>query len=339
MRRPAQRLWPISFSFARQAAAGTSGASRNDGMPLPLSPNMRAALFMTVSMAGFTINDGIAKYMSEVMNMGQVQFLRGAFATLFIAALAWHRGAFAKLRLALHPMVLVRVVSEVLAAVTFLIALAQLPIANVSAVLQALPLAVTMGAALIYGETVGWRRWLAIAVGFAGVAVIVRPGLEGFSTYSLVALACVGFCTVRDLATRRIPEHIPTLLISTVTAAAVCVSGAFIIQPMGGWTPPGAFHLLLLASAAGLLLVGYQFIILAMRSGEISFVAPFRYTGLLFSILLGLVVFGDIPDLAMIVGSAIIVGSGLYMLYRERVVGRSKAAAESVGPGMAPEGL
>ena len=90
--------------------------------------------------------------------------------------------------------------------VTFLIALAQLPIANVSAVLQALPLAVTMGAALIYGETVGWRRWLAIAAGFAGVAIIVRPGLEGFSAYSLVALVCVGFCAVRDLATKRIPQ-------------------------------------------------------------------------------------------------------------------------------------
>ena len=300
---------------------------------------MRAALFMSVSMAGFTLNDGIAKHASESMNMGQVMFVRGAFATLFIAALAWHQGALANLRLALQPMVMLRVFGEMMATVTFLIALAQLPIANVSAVLQALPLAVTMGAALIYGETVGWRRWLSIAAGFAGVAIIVRPGLEGFSAYSLVALVCVGFCTARDLATRRVPERIPTLLISTVTAASVSICGAFLIQPMGGWTNPGAVDLMLLACAAGLLLVGYQFIILAMRSGEISFVAPFRYTGLLFSILLGFAVFGDVPDLAMILGSAIIVGSGLYMLYRERVVGRSKAAAESVGPGMAPEGL
>ena len=300
---------------------------------------MRAALFMSVSMAGFTLNDGIAKHASESMNMGQVMFVRGAFATLFIAALAWHQGALANLRLALQPMVMLRVFGEMMATVTFLIALAQLPIANVSAVLQALPLAVTMGAALIYGETVGWRRWLSIAAGFAGVAIIVRPGLEGFSAYSLVALVCVGFCTARDLATRRVPERIPTLLISTVTAAAVSVCGAFLVLPMGGWTNPSPVDLMLLACAAGLLLVGYQFIILAMRSGEISFVAPFRYTGLLFSILLGFAVFGDIPDLAMILGSAIIVGSGLYMLYRERVVGRSKAAAQSVGPGMAPEGL
>lgn len=306
---------------------------------MPLSPNMRAALFMTVSLAGFTVNDAITKYMAETMNMGQVMFVRGVFATLFIAALAWHQGALANLRLALHPMVLVRVVGEVVATVTFLIALAQLPIAIVSAVLQALPLAVTMGAALIYGETVGWRRWMSIIVGFAGVAIIVRPGFEGFSVYSLVALVCVAFCTGRDLATRRIPERIPTLLISTATVLAVSVCGAFLVQPMGGWTHPNTFDLFLLACAAGLLLVGYQFITISLRTGDISFVAPFRYTGLLFSILLGFLIFGDIPDFPMIAGSAVIVVSGLYMLYRERVVGRSKAASESVGPSMAPDGL
>jgi drug/metabolite transporter (DMT)-like permease len=206
-------------------------------------------------------------------------------------------------------------------------------------VLQALPLAVTMGAALIYGETVGWRRWMSIIVGFAGVAIIVRPGFEGFSVYSLVALVCVAFCTGRDLATRRIPDRIPTLLISTATVLAVSICGAFLVQPMGGWTHPNTFDLFLLACAAGLLLVGYQFITISLRTGDISFVAPFRYTGLLFSILLGFLIFGDIPDFPMIAGSAVIVVSGLYMLYRERVVGRSKAASESVGPSMAPDGL
>lgn len=306
---------------------------------LPLSPNMRAALFMTVSMAGFTINDAVAKYVAESMNMGQIMLVRGAFATLFISMLAWHQGAFSTLRPAFHPMILLRSFSEMAATVLFLIALTHLPIANVSAVLQALPLGVTMGAALVYGETVGWRRWLSIVVGFAGVAIIVRPGVEGFSVYSLVALACVACCVVRDLATKRVPDEVSTVLVSTVTAAAVTVCGALLVQPMGGWTPPSAYELVLLASAAGLLLIGYQFIIQAMRIGDISFVAPFRYTSLLFSIFLGFIVFGDMPDIAMIVGSTVIVASGLYMLYRERVVGRSKAASESVGPAMAPEGL
>jgi len=300
---------------------------------------MRAALFMTVSMAGFTINDGISKYVAESMNMGQLMLVRGLFATILVTLLAWHQGALSNIRLVFQPMILLRVATEVMATVAFLIALSHLPIANVSAVLQALPLAVTMGAALVYAETVGWRRWLSIAVGFAGVAIIVRPGLEGFSIYSLVALCCVFLCTVRDLATKRIPDHIPTLLVSTVTALAVTICGGFLVAPMGGWSPLGAADLLLLAVAAALLLIGYQFIILSMRAGDISFVAPFRYTSLLFSLTLGFFIFGDVPDLAMIVGSGIIVASGLYMLYRERVTGRSKAASESVGPAMAPEGL
>ncbi len=306
---------------------------------MALSPNLRAAMFMSISMAGFTLNDALVKYASEAMNMGQVMFIRGGFATLFVALIAWHRGALRSPRYLLQPMVILRAICETLATVFFLIALAQLPIATVSAVLQALPLAVTMGAALVFGEGVGWRRWLAIMAGFAGVAIIVRPGMEGFNAYALVALVCVGFCAIRDLATRRIPADVPSLLVSTVTAVVVTVCGGFLVRPMGGWSSPSPLAIVLLAFAATLLIVGYQFIIKAMRLGDISFVAPFRYTALLWSIFLGLVVFGDVPDLPMIIGAAIIIFSGLYTLYREQVVGRSRAASESTGPGMVPDGL
>jgi drug/metabolite transporter (DMT)-like permease len=308
-------------------------------LSLTLSPNLRAALFMSISMAGFTINDAVTKHAAESMNMGQVMLIRGAFASLLVALIAWHQGVLRSPHFLLQPMVVLRVLCEMLATVFFLVALSQLPIATVSAVLQALPLAVTMGAALVYGEGVGWRRWLAIAVGFAGVTIIVRPGMEGFNAYAVVALVCVGFCAVRDLATKRIPADVPSLFISTVTAAAVTVGGAFLVVPMGGWSAPSAEGVALLAFAAALLLVGYQFIIKAMRVGDISFVAPFRYTALLWSIFLGFIVFGDVPDLPMIAGAAIIILSGLYTLYRERVVGRSRAASESTGPNMVPDGL
>jgi drug/metabolite transporter (DMT)-like permease len=294
---------------------------------------------MVVAMVGFTLNDAITKFSSESMNMAQVMLIRGAFASLFVGLLAWQRGALVKPASMLQPMVAVRVAGEAGATVSFLIALAHLPIAIVSAVLQALPLAVTMGAALVFNEGVGWRRWLAIAVGFAGVLIIVRPGFEGFSVYSLLALASVACCAVRDLATKRIPQAIPTLLVSTATALAMTVLGAALLSPMGGWTPMTGKATALLALAAVLVLIGYQFIIMAMRSGDISFIAPFRYTALLWSILLGLVIFGDIPDLTMIIGATIIVGSGLYALYRERVVGRQQTAAESAGPDMAPDGI
>lgn len=306
---------------------------------MPLSPNLRGALFMMVAMAGFTLNDAITKFSSESMNMAQVMLVRGLFSSLFVSLLAWHRGALAKPRAMLQPMVAVRVAGEAGATVSFLVALAHLPIANVSAVLQALPLAVTMGAALVFGEGVGWRRWLAIAVGFAGVLIIVRPGFEGFSVYSLVALTSVACCAVRDLATRRIPQAIPTMLVSTATALAMTVLGGLLLSPMGGWTPMTGRATALLALAAVLVIIGYQFIIMAMRSGDISFIAPFRYTALLWSIVLGLVVFGDVPDLPMTVGATIIIGSGLYAVYRERIVGRRQPAAESAGPQMAPDGI
>ncbi len=294
---------------------------------------------MVVSMIGFTTNDAITKFCSESMNMAQVMLVRGIFATFLVATLAWHRGALASPRLMLQPFVLLRVAGEVGGTVTFLIALAHLPIGNVSAILQSLSLAVTMGAALVFGEKVGWRRWLAIAAGFAGVLIVVRPGFSGFDVYSLIALACVGFCAVRDLATKRIPAEVPTLLVSTATSAAMVVVGALVLKPMGGWTPMTPASTGLLALAAILVVIGYQFIIQAMRTGEISFIAPFRYTSLIWSMFLGLVVFSERPDTPMLVGSAIIVCSGLYALYRERLSARPRAAPKRAGPALEPEGI
>jgi drug/metabolite transporter (DMT)-like permease len=294
---------------------------------------------MVVAMAGFTVNDAITKFSSESMSMAQVMLVRGLFATLLVGLLAWRSGALAAPRLAMRPLVGMRVLGEAGATVSYLLALSHLPIANVSAVQQALPLAVTMGAALFFGEGVGWRRWLAIAVGFVGVLVIVRPGFAGFSAYSLLVLCSVAFCALRDLSTRRIPNEIPTLLISAVTSLAMTVLGALLLPVMGGWTTMNLQGTLYLGLAAVLVLIGYQSIIIAMRIGDISFIAPFRYTALPWSIVLGILVFGDFPDTVMIVGSLIIVASGIYTLYRERVVGRGQAAAESAGPDLAPDGI
>jgi drug/metabolite transporter (DMT)-like permease len=306
---------------------------------LPISSNLRGAMFMSIAMVGFTANDSMTKAVSASMNMGQVMLLRGLFATVLILLLAWSRGALRNPRQALHPLVALRSACEALATIAFLLALANIPLATVSAVLQALPLAVTMGAAIAFGEEVRWRRWAAIVVGFTGVLIIVRPGNDGFNAYALWALVSVAFCTVRDLATKRLPQSIPSLLVSSVTAALVMVCGAFLVGPMGGWTPVSLETLGLLATAAVLLLVGYQGIIMAMRTAEISYVAPFRYTALLWAILLGYLVFGDVPDGPMIAGALIVVGSGLYTLYRERVAGRGQPAAASTTPAMAPDGL
>lgn len=294
---------------------------------------------MVISMAAFTVNDAIAKFVSDSMNMAQVMLVRGVFASMLVGVIAWQSGALIQLRHAFDSMVMLRVAGDAAGTLTFLLALQHLPLANVSAILQALPLAVAMGAALFLGEGVGWRRWLAISVGFIGVLIVVRPGVEGFSVHSLLVLACVLFCAVRDLATRRIPEAIPSLLVSAVTSIAITILGAALLPAMGGWTPMQPSMVLYLALAAVLVLIGYQFIIMAMRVGDISFIAPFRYTALLWAIALSIVIFGDFPDSAMIMGSAIIVASGLYTLYRERVVGRWRPVTESSGPDMPPDGI
>ncbi|HEY9454173.1 MAG TPA: DMT family transporter [Bradyrhizobium sp.] len=303
---------------------------------MALSPNIRGSLLMAVSMAAFTMNDTITKAVSSEMNFGQIMLVRGLVAIVLIAVLAWHQGALRPLRTLVMKPVALRVFGEVGGTVSFLAAIVHLPLANTAAIFQALPLAITLGAAVIFREPVGWRRWSAIAAGFIGVLIIVRPGLAGFSQFSLFALVSVAFCAVRDLATRRIPAHIPSLFITLLTTVTVTLAGAAILFPLGGWTPPSANALGLLALAAVLLLIGYQCVIMALRKGDISAVAPFRYSALLWAMLLGYIVFGDVPDAMMVTGAAIIVLSGLYAFYRERIRHRALAAESS---GLPPDGL
>jgi drug/metabolite transporter (DMT)-like permease len=303
---------------------------------LILCPNIRGSLLMAAAMAAFTINDAITKAVSAEMNFGQIMLVRGLFATVLIAALARHQRALRPLRVLMMKAVMLRVAGEIGGTILLLAAIVKLPLANATAILQVLPLAITLGAALTFGEPVGWRRWLAIAAGFIGVLIIVRPGVEGFNQFSLFALISVIFCAVRDLATRRIPASIPSLFITLLTAVTVTIAGAGILVPLGGWTPPSGRALALLAFAAALLLVGYQCIIMALRTGDISAVAPFRYSALLWAMLFGYLVFGDRPDAMTVTGAAIIVLSGLYAFYRERVRARPVAASAT---GLPPDGL
>lgn len=296
---------------------------------MAISSNMRGALFMSLSMAGFTFNDSIVKLLTDDINVAQVMFLRGVIATLLIFLLARHKRALRPLGVLFDRWVALRLLGEIGGTLTFLIGLSHIPLANASAILQALPLAVTMGAALFLSEPVGWRRWGAILAGFAGVLIIVRPGLEGFSPYALMIVGTVIFASVRDIATRKINSAIPSLFLSTITAAAVALAGLALTWPMGGWRPVSAVNIGFIGLAACLVLIGYQFIIMAMREGEISFIAPFRYTSFIWALLLGMTVFGEYPDAFMITGGIIVIGSGLYTLYRERIKSTAKPASRA----------
>ena len=184
---------------------------------------------MAVAMAAFTMNDTITKAVSSEMNFGQTMLVRGLFAIVLIAALAVHQRALRPLRTLMQKPVALRIAGEVGGTVSFLAAIVHLPLANTAAIFQALPLAITLGAALIFAEPVGWRRWSAIMAGFIGVLIIVRPGLEGFSQFSLFALVAVVFCALRDLATKRIPAQIPSLFITLLTTVTVTAAGAAIL--------------------------------------------------------------------------------------------------------------
>lgn len=300
----------------------------------PLAENLRGAGLMMAAMAAFVLNDTLMKLVSANLNLFQAVFLRGIGTTLLILAIARWQGVlrFRPTRRDQRIMVW-RTLGDMGQMICFLTALFHMPIANVSAILQSLPLAMTLAAALFLKEPVGWRRYTAIFAGFVGVLLIVRPGSEGFNVYSLVALTTVIFVVLRDLSTRQLDRAVPNIFVTLVTSLAVTtMSGvASVVQ---GWNSVSQGDLVLLGGAAFFVTFGYIFITMAMRVGDIGFISPFRYTMLVWAILVGLFVFGDVPRPLTLLGAAIIVASGIYTFYRERKVARGLiATASSPRPG------
>lgn len=285
------------------------------------SENLRGATFMAAAMFGFAINDLIIKSFSDALGLGQTIFIRGMFATCLIFLLSYWYGQLHAVGRALSPLVAMRATAEAAATFCFLTALFHMQIAEVSAIMQALPLTVTIGAAFFLREQVGWRRLTAILVGFAGVLLIVKPGYSEFTIFSIYALAAVAACTVRDLATRRLAGDVPSLFVTLVTTVLVTLLG-FGLAIWEGWQPVGAGQVSLLALASIFVLIGYFFAVTAMRVGEIGFVSPFRYLILLFSAAGGLLYYGETPDIYTVIGSVIVVSTGIYTIYRERIARR-----------------
>lgn len=291
-----------------------------------LSSNALGAIFMMLSMAGFVFNDTLMKLVAGELSLFQAILIRGVFACLFMTLLCAYMGVFrvegGVFGVLRHRTVLLRTIGETGGTYFFLSALFEMPIANVTAVLQILPLTITLAAALFLGETVGWRRYGAIIVGFLGVLLIVKPGTEGFNFFAIYALISTGFITMRDLVTRQMPANIPSLLVSLVTAIVITAMGAVgsLFEP---WQEVNGSQVLILLGAAAILMVGYICSILAMRDGEVSFVSPFRYSILIWALLLGFFVFGDVPDTWSVIGAVVIVASGLFTFYRERLVARN----------------
>lgn len=293
-----------------------------------LSDNMKGAVLMSAAMACYTLNDTCIKLISATMPLGQSVALRGVIAVTMMFLVGRYLGM---LRFGLPKrewgLIVLRALAEVVVTYCFLNALFNMPIANVTAIIQALPLTISLAAWAFLSEPLGWRRLVAILIGFVGVMLIVQPGGEGFSIWSVYALGAVVLITLRDLIVRRMDPGTPSFTVAFLTAIAITVS--FSVLAMGErWVEVDLMSFGLLALAAGFIICGYLFSVMVMRVGEIGFVAPFRYTGLLVALIVGYLFFGDWPDGLTLIGAGIVVAMGIFTLYREQVAARrGKATA------------
>jgi len=289
--------------------------------------NMRGSILMVAAMAGFAIEDMFIKAASKALPVGLILILFGLGGMIGFILLTLRRGEPLFHPALLSRPLILKAVFEVLGRLGYTLALALTPLSSASAILQATPLVVVAGAALVFGEKVGWRRWLAILVGFAGVMVILRPGASGFEAASLCAvLGTLGFAG-RDLATRAAPKVLSNVQLGIYGFLALIPTGAVMLAFSGGAVMPQATDWGYLAGATLFGVAAYYWLTSAMRIGDVSVVTPFRYTRLVFAIILGTLVFAERPDAATLIGSAIVIASGLYTLMRERRLARDRRAA------------
>jgi len=283
-----------------------------------MTQNLRGALLMILAMALFAIEDMCIKLLSSDMSTGQIIAILGGGGAVLVGLVALLTGQRIWTRALLHPAVIGRTLAEVFGTIGFVTALALTPITSASAILQALPLAVTLGAALFLGETVGWRRWSAVGVGFCGVLLVIRPGLDSFEPASLFAVQAVIGLSARDMLTRITPKEVTSPQLSLAAFIGLVPTGLLLMMVMG--QAPVAltrdtWALTLAAIVIGVL--SYAAIVAATRLGDVAVIAPFRYSRIAFALIIGTLVFGERPDLATLIGAGIIVASGSYALIRE----------------------
>ena len=323
-----------------------SAASRANAPSLPEDaiqtlPNSNAShdrgngygiVMMQISNFGFVTNDTLTKLVGNDLSAGQLILIRGLFAILLIMGVAVVTGHLRHWRQMLHKAVVMRALLETAGVTFFILALLHLPLANITAIMLAVPMATTAGAALVLGDQVGWRRWIAIFIGFAGVVLIVRPGMEGFNAFALFGLGAVIVAAMRDIITRRIPSDFSLWMISLATMIASAAAG-FVLILFSSWQPVAGMHLAYLGGSALFFTMGHYFLVIGMNHGEISVVSALRYSTILFALIYGYLLWADVPDLLTWIGILLILAAGLFTVYRERTLAlaarRAKAAEQA----------
>ena len=288
--------------------------------------NRRGIFALMGAMAVFSTNDMLMKLTAQRNPLGEVIMVRGVIATLIVGCIVIGMGQVSALRMAATRPVLWRTAFDGAALLLFTSALIRMPLADLSAINLVSPLIITGLAVVLFGEEVGWRRWTAIAIGFLGTLLIVKPTPANFNVWALLGIACAFSAAIRDVITRQLPATIPTIGISFMAAFATVIIGG-VMYFLEDWRPMALLDVGLLAIAAALIAAGHFMIVIAFRGVDVAAIAPFRYTLLIWAGICGYLAFGELPDRYAIMGSALIVGSGLYALHREVVRRRTVAAA------------
>lgn len=293
----------------------------NNAIKTGARANLLGGLWMVASMGAFAVEDALIKATAAELPLGQILILFGLGGALVFAGVARFRSEPLFVSDVLSPPMLLRAVFEIVGRLLYFLAVALIPLSTATVILQATPLVVVASAALLFGEQVGWRRWVAIGIGLTGVIVIVRPGVTGFSALSLLAvMGMLGFAG-RDLASRMAPPTISTTLLGLYGFLSIMLAGSVHALWQGApFILPDTRSTGLLISALTAGVLAYACLMKAMRTGEVSAVTPFRYTRLLFGIAMGVLFFGEGLSASMLIGSGLIVLSGLFILWRQRSV-------------------
>lgn len=291
--------------------------------------NLHGAGLMAAAMALFASQDVLIKAITATIPMGQMMAVVGVVGAAVFALIALRKGHSPVARSFFHPVILARNGGEMFGTTCFIIGLSILPLGLMSALLQANPLFVNLGAILFLGMSVGWRRWVAIFLGLVGVLIILRPGLDGFRIEALLGLGTAVGLAVRDVATRMQPAHVHPLQTSVWGFGVVALSGVGLMIWGEGPVWPNGVETLLLAGATALGMIGYYALTRAMQTGDVPSVTPFRYTRLLFAILFAYFIFGEVPDRLTLLGAALIIGAGVFTVLREARMMRHSARARA----------
>ena len=279
---------------------------------------------MILAMAGFAFEDLFIKLLSTYFPISEVIIILGFTGTFIFFIIALLQNAPIIHKDLLNKHVIIRTICELLGAVFFVTAIALTPLSSATAILQIAPLLVTIGAVIFFKEKVGWRRWTAVFIGFIGVLLIVRPGFEGFMPASIFALLGSVFLAARDLATRAMQVKLPSVTIALYAFIAFGISGILIIPFNSSMVIPTSNQILYFIGASAFGVIAYYSLVISSRIGEMSVISPFRYSRIVFAMLLAIIILEENPDSLTIIGASIVVASGLYTFVRETVLKKSQ---------------